>query len=530
MRRSESDPCPKSNTPPDSPVPPPHRQRSPHKPRKPTVRQVITRLITISLTTTALASNEPTTIDDWARETIPLPPGFAPDFPSGVEELRFPPGWRNPDSDNYWSYAIEMKLDEPAPSKDQLADLLKTYYTGLMEAFGVGRKPDSPPNEVTVEIEELAPNTYRATLHLIDGFSTLKPKSVLAQIETHPDTETTSTITIRISPHPIHHEIWTDLTAALVHINAERLNQHTAPLKPLAHLPQGEWRTVPENENQQRDRWTWAAGKNALISITTNKNDNAEAIFGVFTVIYHHPQRDELTVLALVNPGLIQNGTVTPQDDHILRFDMTLSYNQEYIHWAPKSREISSLWTFDTPTSYTNHWIQDDGQPVDPNMTNWSYTKADTLTPFPPSTSKPPKTIEHLKHFLPLIEHDWETDTTRTTFTWIPHNEALHMRTTDKRTHDPIEDTIFYPHPHTNTIHTLTIHESGAIDEGTVVSMTPSSIEIAASRATTESRSPLIRQLSITESNQLRDHVSLTVEQGEVRITETRSTPINDTP
>ena len=104
------------------------------------------------------------------------------------------------------------------------------------------------------------------------------------------------------------------------------------------------------------------------------------------------------------------------------------------------------------------------------------------------------------------------------------------MRTTDKRTHDPIEDTIFYPHPHTNTIHTLTIHESGAIDEGTVVSMTPSSIEIAASRATTESRSPLIRQLSITESNQLRDHVSLTVEQGEVRITETRSTPINDTP
>ena len=41
------------------------------------------------------------------------------------------------------------------------------------------------------------------------------------------------------------------------------------------------------------------------------------------------------------------------------------------------------------------------------------------------------------------------------------------MRTTDTRTNNPITEAIFYPHPHTKTIHTLTIHDSGAIDEGT---------------------------------------------------------------
>jgi hypothetical protein len=241
-----------------------------------------------------------------------------------------------------------------------------------------------------------------------------------------------------------------------------------AHLAHLAHLPQGEWRANPANGTQQRDVWTWGPSRHALTSITSNSQATSQAIFGSFRVIYHHPQRDELAVLVLSAPSLIQTGTLTPLEGLDLRFDMTLFYDLEQISWATEpTRKISSVWTFDTPTSYTNHWIEDQGQPVDPSVTAWAYTRHDNLTPLPPSAGEPPEPIKHLNALLPFLQSEWTTDTTRTTFAWIPYNEAIFMRTTDNRTNNPITEAIFYPHPHTKTIHTLTIHDSGAIDEGT---------------------------------------------------------------
>lgn len=42
--------------------------------------------------------------DGWKGETIPFPLGFAPDLPyRGVEELRCPPGFFEPNSSHFWS-------------------------------------------------------------------------------------------------------------------------------------------------------------------------------------------------------------------------------------------------------------------------------------------------------------------------------------------------------------------------------------------------------------------------------------------
>jgi hypothetical protein len=168
-------------------------------------------------------------------------------------------------------------------------------------------------------------------------------------------------------------------------------------------------------------------------------------------------------VLALSGPDLIQTGTLTRLEGLDLRFDMILFYDQEHIAWAAEPRRvISSVWTFDTPTSYTSHWIEDQGQPVDPSVTAWAYTRHDDVTPLPPSAAEPPEHITHLNGFLPFLETEWMTDATRTSLAWIPYNEAILMRTIDTRTNKPVTETIFYPHPHTGIIHTLTIHESGA--------------------------------------------------------------------
>lgn len=434
----------------------------------------------LTLTPHSRAQTGPTTIGQWARETIELPPSFALDMPSGVEELRFPPGWRDPASDKFWSYAIVMHIDEPAPTTARLEEITKIYYTGLMSAFGVGNTVESPPNEVDVSLEQTADHQHRGTMRLVDGFATFKPIIINLKASTRAKTDTSSTIEFRASPQSDAHAIWSDLQAAIDHINAEEPNQRLAHL---AHLPRGEWRTTPANGTQQRDVWTWGPSKHALTSITSNSKATSQAVFGSFRVIYHHPQRDELAVLALSAPHLIQTGTTTELEGLDLRFDMTLFYDLEHFSWATEpTRKISSAWTFDTPTSYVNHWIEDQGQPVDPSQTGWSYARHDDVTPLPPTATEPPEHIKHLTAFVPLLQSEWRTDTTRTTFAWIPYNEAILMRTIDTRTNKQVSETIFYPHPHTKAIHAVAIHDSGAIDEG-IATTDGDAIMILAERA-----------------------------------------------
>ncbi len=251
----------------------------------------------------------------------------------------------------------------------------------------------------------------------------------------------------------------------------------------LARFPQGEWRTMPANGYQQRDVWSWGPTERALTSITSNSEGTSESVFGSFRVIYHHPQRDELAVLALCGPGLVQTGVLTAHNGSDFRFDMTLFYDQDAIAWAAEpTRTISSVWSFDTPTSYTNFWIEDQGRPVDRSMTGWPYARRDQRTPLPASATTPPEQVAHLGAFVPLVGSIWQNRSTRTTFDWIPYDEAILMRTHDTRTDDLLAETIFYPHPHTKAIHTLTLHNNSAVDEG-IATIENGEILIRAERA-----------------------------------------------
>ncbi len=234
---------------------------------------------------------------------------------------------------------------------------------------------------------------------------------------------------------------------------------------------------------QQRDVWTWGPGRHALTSLTSNSEGTDSATFGSFRIIYDHPQRRELTVLALSGTALIQVGTLTPLAGLDLRFDMTLSYDPSQYTWAPPpTRRISSVWTFDSPTSYVNRWIEDDGQPVAPEVASWAYKRHGEVTRLPASASETPASVEHLRAWLPLLGRAWTTDATRTTFAWIPYSEAVVMRSIDSRTLAPIVETFFYAHPHTKRIHTLAIHAGGAVEEGTA-STDGATIVIHAQRA-----------------------------------------------
>ena len=399
---------------------------------------------------------------EWARETIMFPPAFAPELPTGVEELRFPRGWRDPESQNFWSYAILMRLDEPALSDERIAEVTELYYTGLMAALGVGRQPDAPTNTVEVQLERIADGRYHGCMHLIDGFATSEPITVNLRIKMWSHTDRASTVEVRVSPQPDEHHIWADLQSAIEAMLSEQRIQH------LARLSGGEWRTDIANGRHQSDTWEWGPARKSLTSVTTNNEGTGESVFGSFRLIYEHPRRKRLEVLALSRPGLIHLGHVSSVDQSHARFDMTLSYDLEEIEWAvAPTRRISSVWTFHSPSRYTNSWVEDDGVRVEPGFVAWRYARQDEVTPLPASAGDPPEDVRNLRAFLPLLASEWRTDTTRTTFEWIPYNEAILMRTTDAHTGERLAESVFYPHPHTKVVHAVAVHRSGAIDEGT---------------------------------------------------------------
>lgn len=80
--------------------------------------------------------------DHWAKETIPLPPDFAPDMKwKGVEELRFAPRWMKADSATFFSYALLFWLPgEQQVDVKTLESQLLTYYRGLAGAVSESKE------------------------------------------------------------------------------------------------------------------------------------------------------------------------------------------------------------------------------------------------------------------------------------------------------------------------------------------------------------------------------------------------------
>lgn len=170
----------------------------------------------------------PVSLEGWPSETFALPPGFAPELPSGSESLRFAPGWRDPSTQEFWSYAFVMSIDEPAPGAARIDEILEGYYTGLMRVFASNRDKDISDTPVRVDVARTAQNQFEAQMHLIDAFATFQPIDILVLVETIADTDEHSFVCVRVSRQHKGHEIWRSLAAAIERI---RFTDDTLPVE-----------------------------------------------------------------------------------------------------------------------------------------------------------------------------------------------------------------------------------------------------------------------------------------------------------
>jgi hypothetical protein len=96
--------------------------------------------------------------DGWRKETIPFPLEFAPDIDhTGVEELRFAPGFFDPAAPGYWTYAfVWVVTDDGDLTMAALSAELLAYFRGLTAAVARGKTglPPLDPARIQVRVGE----------------------------------------------------------------------------------------------------------------------------------------------------------------------------------------------------------------------------------------------------------------------------------------------------------------------------------------------------------------------------------------
>jgi hypothetical protein len=162
----------------------------------------------------------------WAQETIPFPIDFAPQLRyRGLEELRFAPGFSNPDASTFWSYCFVWWLEEPHSfDSNSISAALCDYFRGLALAVGKDKFSFDPAHFRA----ELAAKSHGdgdvlvGQVHSYDPFVTGQPivLNVEASLRSCPRSGH-SAITFLLSPKSTDDPVWSELRACGSALNCD---------------------------------------------------------------------------------------------------------------------------------------------------------------------------------------------------------------------------------------------------------------------------------------------------------------------
>ncbi len=157
----------------------------------------------------------------WKSETIPFPLEFAPELKhKGVEELRFMPGFLQPDGPNFWSYAFVWWLeDKPTFDGASLGAELENYFHGLCVAVGTEKKYPCTRSlfKAQLELEPVLshpghPLRLLGKTTTFDAFKTGKPITLILQIRPLDcPAQKRHAILLGASPKPAGDAVWKEL-------------------------------------------------------------------------------------------------------------------------------------------------------------------------------------------------------------------------------------------------------------------------------------------------------------------------------
>ncbi len=155
----------------------------------------------------------------WNVERSSIQKEFAPQVPfSGIEDIRYTPGWGNSKSEQYWSYGFLWYLNgSPAISKEMIGENLTAYYT---ESFNANTDTQNIPMQKKLSVktsitERVRENgdlkTYYGTVAMLD-YPNQKPISLNCIVHVKSSSEQDKTfLFFEVSPQPLNSQIWKSL-------------------------------------------------------------------------------------------------------------------------------------------------------------------------------------------------------------------------------------------------------------------------------------------------------------------------------
>ena len=149
--------------------------------------------------------------ENWPKEIIKLPPGFAPDMKfRGIEDIRFAPGMFKPDAKDFFTYVFLLdgkygdKLD-----KNTIESEILIYYKGLGKAVG-GKKFNIDPEKFSIDLKSDDGKKFTGTLKWVEPFRTGKPQTLNLEITVWNGKEKQFLFAL-VSPAKKDSEVWKDL-------------------------------------------------------------------------------------------------------------------------------------------------------------------------------------------------------------------------------------------------------------------------------------------------------------------------------
>lgn len=155
----------------------------------------------------------------WDVERFLIPISFAPLIQyTGVEDIRFTPGWGKIETNDYWSYAFLWYLDNrPEFNPAIIEKNLIAYYTGLFKINTDKNKIDTTRIvPVTASIEKKATEqgdlqTFQGSVNMMD-YMTKKPLTVNLIIHVKSCEGQNNTFVFHeVSPKPFTDNVWNGL-------------------------------------------------------------------------------------------------------------------------------------------------------------------------------------------------------------------------------------------------------------------------------------------------------------------------------
>lgn len=150
---------------------------------------------------------------EWKHEIFHFPIHFAKSIPyEGREDARFPAGWRDEKSGDFWSYVIAWYVDaKKSASMEEVMENINKYYDGLMEVVNKDEGKVLPKTKSAFTLVNTKDGTqyYEGVIDIYDSFVTRDEMKLHVKLERkYCEAEQKSAWVFWISPKSYDHAIW----------------------------------------------------------------------------------------------------------------------------------------------------------------------------------------------------------------------------------------------------------------------------------------------------------------------------------